>query len=291
MAVDTDYALAMSDGIASVSPYGTPEPADMSPLSAPWVDLGAISTAGLVETAAETRTSFKRWGSIADFKSVITAQTKTFDINCLEGNPSVLGLFYRTPTPVPTGASVNAVQTVTITGTPTGGTFVLTFGDVATTDLPYNATPAAVQSALQALPAIGTGNVTVTGAPGGPYTVTFVGALAGQSVPQLTATSDLTGGVTPNVTVATTTAGAPGSLLSIVDDVSGKTDIRAWVFDVFEGTNHGRFYCPKAEITARKNPTYTTGAITEYGMTVTAYPDDVTGIAVSRKYLFDAVAG
>lgn len=289
MATNTAYALAMSDGIASVSPYGTPQPSDMTALSTPWVDLGAISTAGLTEGSAETRTEFKRWGSIATFKTVITDQKKTFDVSFLESNANVLGLFYRVTTPTPTGAGANEVQTVTITGTPTGGTFVLTFGDVATTDIAYNAAAATVQTALQALPGIGAGNVTVAGSAGGPYTVTFTGALADQNVPALTATSDLTGGTSPAVNVATITQGAAGSILSVTDDVSGKNDIRAWVFDVFEGTNHGRFYCPNAEVTARKNPTYSTGALTEYGVTVTAYPDPTTGVAVARMYLLDAV--
>jgi hypothetical protein len=284
MAVDTNYALAMSNGIASVAPVGTAAPVDLSALSAPWVDLGALSTAGLVETAGETRTQFKRWGSIVPFKSVITDQSKTFDINCLERNPNVLSLFYKVAVPSASGAGTSEVQSVTITGLPTGGTFVLTFGDVATTDLPYNATAAAVQAALQALPGIGAGNVTVTGSAGGPYTVTFTGALAGQNVAQLSATGDFTGGTAPNVTVATTTPGVAGSLLTVNDDTTGAIDLRAFVFDVIEGGVHDRFYCGKAEVTARKNPTYTTGALTEYGMTITAYPSDSTGLAVQRIY-------
>lgn len=287
MAVDTNYALAWADGIASVAPANTAAPTDLSALSAPWVDLGALSTAGLVEGAAETRTEFKRWGNIVSFKSVITDQKKTFDIACLERNPNVLGLFYKA-TAATGGAGTNEVQTATITGAPTGGTFVLTFGDVATTDLAYNATAAAVQTALQALPGIGAGNVTVTGSAGGPYTVTFTGALGGQNVAQLTATGDFTGGTTPAISVATTTPGVAGNLVTLNDDTTGMIDLRAFVFDLITGGVHDRFYCPKAEVTARKNPTYTTGALTEYGMTITAYPSDTTGFAVQR--IFTAIS-
>ncbi len=46
-------------------------------------------------------------------------------------------------------------------------------------DLAYNAAPAAVRAALEGLPAIGSGNVSVTGSPGD-YTVLFEGALAGR---------------------------------------------------------------------------------------------------------------
>lgn len=292
MAVDTDYALAMSDGIAYEAVYGTGAPVDPpTALSSPWVDLGAMSTDGLSEAAGETRTSFKRWGSIVDFKSVITDQQKTFDVTFIESNPNVLGLFYKVTTPTPTGAGTSEVQTVTISGAPTGGDFVLVFGGDATTDLAFNATAAAVQSALEALPGIGAGNVTVAGSAGGPYTVTFAGTLATEDVAQMHATSNLTGGTSPSVAVTTTTAGASGSLLKVTDDVSGKIDLHAFCFDVIEGTNHARFYVPKGEITARRNPVYKTDTLTEYGVTVTAYVDDTLGYAISRAYLLDAVAG
>ena len=105
----------------------------------------------------------------------------------------------------------NAVQTVTITGTPTGGTFTLTFEGATTAPIVYNAAPAAVQTALQALPTVGP-NVTVSGTalPGGSAICTFSGGLAGQPVPAITANSaGLTGGVTPTAVVTQTTPGAP----------------------------------------------------------------------------------
>jgi hypothetical protein len=94
------------------------------------------------------------------------------------------------------------VSTVTIAGTPTGGTFAL---DVAsqgskqiTAPLAYNATAAAVQAALAALGNVGVNNVTVSGSAGGPYTVTFAGAVG---VPYITADGTLlTGGTSPTAT-------------------------------------------------------------------------------------------
>jgi hypothetical protein len=107
-----------------------------------------------------------------------------------------------------TPAKANEVQTVTVTGAPTGGTFTLTWSGQTTAAIAYNATAAAVQSALEALSNIAPGDVIVTGAAGGPYTVTFVGVNAGTDVAQMTASgAGLTGGTTPSVTVATTTAG------------------------------------------------------------------------------------
>jgi hypothetical protein len=65
------------------------------------------------------------------------------------------------------------VKTATITGTPTGGTFTLTFAGQTTSGIAYNAAAAAVQTALAALSTVGVGNVTVSGSAGGPYTISF----------------------------------------------------------------------------------------------------------------------
>jgi len=99
------------------------------------------------------------------------------------------------------------VQTVTVTGSPTGGTFTLTYEGSTTGTIAYNATAATVRAALEALPGLSPGDVTVTGSAGGPYTVTFTSG--GGNVAQMTASgASLTGGTSPDVTVATTTAGA-----------------------------------------------------------------------------------
>lgn len=107
----------------------------------------------------------------------------------------------------PYAAVTNEVQTVTVTGSPTGGTFTLTFSGQTTAAIAHNATAAAVQTALEGLSNVNPGDVTVTGNAGGPYTVTFGGQYLGDNVAQMTATASLTGGTTPGVTVATTTAG------------------------------------------------------------------------------------
>lgn len=89
---------------------------------------------------------------------------------------------------------------VTISGAPTGGTFTLTYKTQTTAGIAFNAAAAAVQSALEALAAIGAGNVAVSGAVGGPYTVAFIGALA-QDTSALTASGALlTGGTSPAAT-------------------------------------------------------------------------------------------
>lgn len=104
----------------------------------------------------------------------------------------------------------NEVQTVTITGTPTGGTFTLTYSAQETAAIAYNATAADVQAALEALSNIDDGDVLCAGGPfpGTPVTVEFTGNLANTNVALMTADSTgLTGGTTPDVTVAETVAG------------------------------------------------------------------------------------
>ncbi|MCX7664398.1 MAG: hypothetical protein N2112_02505 [Gemmataceae bacterium] len=111
------------------------------------------------------------------------------------------------------GTAVNEVQTVTITGSPTGGTFRLQYDGETTSAIAHNATAAAVQAALEALPSIGIGNVVCSGGtlPGTAVTVTFQNYCGGLNHPLLVAISSLTGGTSPAVVVAKTTAGNPAA--------------------------------------------------------------------------------
>jgi hypothetical protein len=104
----------------------------------------------------------------------------------------------------------STVYTVTVTGSPTGGTYTLTVttpdGAQTTAAIAYNATAATVQAAIEALSNVPTGAVSVSGS--GPYTVTFVGDLTDQVVTVALANNSLTGGSSPSVTTveaATTT--------------------------------------------------------------------------------------
>lgn len=66
-------------------------------------------------------------------------------------------------------------------GTQSSGNFTLTYKSQTTANIAFNATAATVQSALAALTSIPAGAVAVSGSTGGPYTVTFSGALANDS--------------------------------------------------------------------------------------------------------------
>lgn len=104
----------------------------------------------------------------------------------------------------PGGNAANEVQLVTLPGNPSGGTFTLTFQGQTTGNLDYDAAAADIEAALEALSNIGSGNVSVSGDDGGPWTVEFTGALAETDVGQMTASgANLTGGT---VTISTVQA-------------------------------------------------------------------------------------
>lgn len=140
-----------------------------------------------------------RWGAdetdpIAYNAAATTVQTQ---LRALHDAPAAYG-------------GTNEVQRVTITGTPTGGTFTLTYSGQTTAGIAYNAVAADVQSALIALSNLAPGDVVVTGGPGPGsfFTVTFGGTLATTDVAAMTASAaSLTGGTSPAVTITTPTAG------------------------------------------------------------------------------------
>lgn len=104
------------------------------------------------------------------------------------------------------------VQTVAISGSPTGGDYSLQYTNAAgivqvTNPIAWNATADAVQSALRALTGLSAITVTATGtSPNLTHTVTFTGV--GGNVAQLTSIDRLTGG-TPVITHNTTVGGTP----------------------------------------------------------------------------------
>lgn len=123
--------------------------------------------------------------------------------------------------------AVSDVQTLTIAGTPTGGTCTLAFDGETTEPIAFNATAAAVQTALQALGSIGSGNVTCSGgALPAAITITFGGALAGRGLPLLVASSTgLTGGSSPTATVTRTTQGLAAGEVPLIPIMPGEVNV------------------------------------------------------------------
>jgi hypothetical protein len=132
-------------------------------------------------------------------------------------------------------SSANDIQTVTVTGTPTGGTFTLTGTNpftgatFTTAAIAYNAAASAVASAVST--ALGISGATVTGGggalPGTAVTLTFTGVLAARPVPILAlGTNSLTGGTTPTAAVAHTTIGRSAKTFDAYADTTATDPAR-----------------------------------------------------------------
>lgn len=135
-------------------------------------------------------------GVTASLNTIGTATNSIFDIvagPAGTANASLVSIW-----PVNNGTGV---QVATMGGSPTGGTFTLTYNSVATGTIAYNASAATVQAAINAVSTAPVGGVTVTGSAGGPWTITFPAGLATKGM--LTAQNgSLTGGTSPAVTLA-----------------------------------------------------------------------------------------
>jgi hypothetical protein len=95
----------------------------------------------------------------------------------------------------------------------TGGSYRLCFEGECTGSLPYNATHAAVQAALEGLTGIGAGNVAVSEGPNFgslDHLVTFSGSLVQASLPQITCTSSSLTGPSARCFSGTSTQGFSG---------------------------------------------------------------------------------
>lgn len=102
------------------------------------------------------------------------------------------------------GHIVNEKQRITVTGSPTSITLTLSGQTTASIAMTSNSAAASlVQTRLEALSNVGAGNVFVSGI--NPWTATFVNALAGTPLAQMTGTP--TGGTAPVVDVDTVDEG------------------------------------------------------------------------------------
>ena len=106
-------------------------------------------------------------------------------------------------------AYVNEVQRITITGTPTGGTFTLTFDGATTAAIAFDAAASAVEAALELLPNIDTLTSSGGALPDTAVDITFAGnRVARRNLTAMTADDALlTGGSSPAVAISTITPG------------------------------------------------------------------------------------
>lgn len=175
-----------------------------------WTFTPSHTLADTVRTFTVEQGSAIRAGRFAH--GVVTEMGLSFSRDSVDVSGSMMGRQYQDGVRL----STNATWTLTAAGTPpTAGTFTLTFSAQTTSNIAHSATPAAVQSALEALSTIGAGNVSVvaTVAAGAGnltvannvYTIEFIGALA-QAPRTLTGTFT---GLTPSGSI-TLAAGVTG---------------------------------------------------------------------------------
>ncbi len=124
----------------------------------------------------------------------------------------------------PSDSAVSEVQTINRATSPSSGTYTLTYEGQTTAEIAYNATPAEIQAALEALSSINVGDITVNGSTNGlsdgDVTFTFNNILGDVSMISVNGTN-LGPGSLP-VTVAETTKGVPAYISrssNTIDDV------------------------------------------------------------------------
>ena len=183
--------------------------------------IAAGATAATVQTALEALSNLAP-GDLTVAK-VGDTWTVTFTGAYLETNVPVIGVNYSgltggtcevVVTPVQTGVlPINAVQVVSLPGTPTGGTAVLSLDGVSTTALAFSANAATCQAAAEA--AWGAGCVSCSGSTlTAGITFTFQGSLGGTPLSLIVGDgSSLTGGATL-LSMSTVTAGVAGTSTS-----------------------------------------------------------------------------
>jgi len=105
----------------------------------------------------------------------------------------------------------NEKQTITITSV-TGGTFTVEYDSEETGNLPWDLTPAQLQSALEGLTSIGEGNISVTGVAEASHVCEFIGTLGETSLSLMVIDDTLvTGSGGEEVTIAETVDGGTGT--------------------------------------------------------------------------------
>lgn len=181
------------EATASLAPTATA--ADVETALNDLTNLDGVTVTGgpLSDGTALTVTFPASMGDVTEAMSVSSTDTITVD-TAVEGVTAV--------------AAIDEQQTAT--GTPSA-VFSIKFGPESTATLPKDASAAQVQAALEALPNVGVGNVSVADGPlPATLTITFQGTLGGQNVAEIEivpGTSAITG-----ATIATSTPGSSGTV-------------------------------------------------------------------------------
>lgn len=221
----------------------------------------------------------------------LTLEGHGYDISKLFSTENSYSMF-KTP---------NEIQT--LTSDRTGGTFTLTYSGQTTSSLDWDSTAAEVDTALEALSNIGSGDVTCTGGPlPANILIEFTGTLAQTNVDTITVTDSGTGGTA--VACATTTAGYAGNL-TVNNNTIYVTGTNSKIFDI---DNDGQFGALELNTVNLGEPfagitTTSFGTVAGYRQFRTAnnafskYTDGFTfdgnmsGLAINDSIALDVVSG
>lgn len=244
---------------------GTATPVTLPPTNpgAGYYECGLLSSAGITE--AHTFSENKIYDMAGSLVRIArTQEERPFTFVALEGNNVVNSLRY--PGSSVTTTSTANVQTITIAGTGTAGTFSLTLPEFAqASGLAYNISAAALAAALTSATGLTVG---VTGTPGTSYIVTFP-ATAG-ALGLMTAVSNITGAT--SITVANTTPGTTGINTRAVGPGTGR-NLRQFVLDKVDGDVHERILINNGEAVWTGTTVYSGANAAEYTFTLQPYKD------------------
>lgn len=155
--------------------------------------LSNISSGDVIATA----------GSVGGWQVEFAQNLGSQDVALLAANgTSLSGGGVATSTIQTAVVPLNEKVLVTLGEEVSGGTFTLSHGGNTTTGLAYDATSATIDAALEALAHLSSGDISVSGNPGGPWTIEFTGNQAATNVTEVTANGDnLTGTTTQTISV------------------------------------------------------------------------------------------
>lgn len=193
------------------------------------VEVGLLSDNGITEGHNMNETKvFDMAGVLV--RAVRNQEERPFTWEALEDNAMVRKLMYRSATT--TAGATAEVHTLTITGSPTGGTFTYTLATWGTTaPIAYSPTAAVVQAAIRLATGVA---VVVTGSTGGPFTITFPTAAGDVPAPTADGTA-LTGGTSPAAAVVVATPGVTGVNTTPVGSGTGR-DLRPYLIAMKDGS-------------------------------------------------------
>jgi hypothetical protein len=246
------------------APLNTAGPTDLTTPVPNFYEVGLLDDSGITENrSVNDNLVYDMSGALV--RDIRNQEQRQFTFSALERNAVTFGLMYSNSA-LTTAGGTASVQTATISGTPTGGTFTLFLNGVSSGAQPYNVTAAALQTALRAAWGIA---VTVT-LSSNVYTITF--PVAEGAASQITATAAFTGGTTPSVATAITTPGVQGVNTRTVGSGTA-ANRRAFVVDTVDGSLKQRFVINNGEAVQSGAVSYTGSGLAVYQFQLSTYLD------------------